>query len=398
MPEPAIYLDNNATTPMVAEVIEAMEACARCQHANPASQHRPGREARNILESARDRIAELLGATVGSREADQLIFTSGATEANNLALCGLAGSPPGRVILSAIEHPSIWRVGEFLAQQGFEVQTLPVDCHGLVRLDRLEDLVDEQTRLVSVMYANHETGILQPIAEVAAICNRFGVPLHTDAVQAVGKLKIDFTSMGVDALTLSGHKFHGPGGIGGLLLRSGTQLQPMLRGGHQQGAMRPGTESVEPAVGMRVALESAIQKNLSGAHPLEAMRDSLEAKLCASLPDVIIHCRELDRAPHTCQISFLGADRQAVVMALDQAGIAVATGTACESGASEVSRTLLAMGCEPALLDTSIRLSVGSLNTMGEMDLAAQRIAAKIRHLREVNRRRRPIEAARRGV
>jgi cysteine desulfurase len=149
---------------------------------------------------------------------------------------------------------------------------------------------------------------------------------------------------------------------------------------------------------MRVALESAIQKNLSGAHPLEAMRDSLEAKLCASLPDVIIHCRELDRAPHTCQISFLGADRQAVVMALDQAGIAVATGTACESGASEVSRTLLAMGCEPALLDTSIRLSVGSLNTMGEMDLAAQRIAAKIRHLREVNRRRRPIEAARRGV
>jgi len=398
MLEPTIYLDNNATTPIAAEAIEAMAQCARCQHGNPASQHKPGREARKILESARDRIAQLLGATVGTTGADRLIFTSGATEANNLALCGLAGSPPGRVILSAIEHPSIWRVGEFLAQQGFDVQTLPVDCHGLVRLNLLEDLVNEQTRLVSIMYANHETGVLQPIREVAALCKRFDVPLHTDAVQAVGKLAIDFTSMGIDALTLSGHKFHGPGGIGGLLLRSDTQLQPMLRGGHQQDALRPGTESVELVIGMHVALECAIQKNLSGVNPLTVMRDHLETRICALLSDVVIHCRQVDRSPHTSQISFLGADRQAVVMALDQAGIASATGTACESGASETSRTLLAMGCGPALLNTAVRLSVGSLNTTPEMEMAAQRIAAKIRHLRGVNNHLEPIEAARRGV
>ncbi len=398
MLETAIYLDNNATTPIASEVLEAMAQCARCQHGNPASQHQPGREARTILEAARDQVARLLGATVDSREPDRLIFTSGATEANNLALCGLAGPPPGRVILSAIEHPSIWRVGEFLAQQGFDVQTLPVDCHGLVCLEQFESLLNEQTRLVSIMYANHETGVLQPITEIAALCKRFNVPLHTDAVQVAGKMAIDFTSMGVDALTLSSHKFHGPAGIGGLLLRSGTPLQPMLRGGHQQGALRPGTESIELAVGMHAALDFSIQKNLSGTNPLMVMRDGLEEKLCALLPDVVIHCRGVGRAPHTSQISFLGADRQAVVMALDQAGIAVATGTACESGASEPSRTLLAMGCGPAYLDTAVRLSVGSLNTAQELGVAARRIAAKITHLREVNNRRQPIEAARRGA
>jgi len=398
MSDTLIYLDNNATAPIVPEVSEAMSECARCQHANPASQHRPGRRARRILEDARETVAQRLGAKITTGTAARLIFTSGATEANNLALYGLAGSPPGRIILSAIEHPSVWRAGEFLAQQGFDVRTLAVDRQGVVRLDLLADLIDEQTRLVSVIWANHETGALQPLVELAAICKRFGVLLHTDAVQAAGKIPIAFDQLGIAALTISAHKFHGPPGIGALLLRHDTPLQPLLRGGFQQGGLRPGTESVELAVGLQVALDRSLDHNLSDEKPLASLRDQLEQRLCELLPDLVIHSRQVARSPHTSQISFLGTERQAVVMALDQVGVACATGTACESGSSEPSRTLLAMGCEQTLLESAVRLSVGTLNTASEMDRAAERIAAKIKQLRRLNNRYREAEPARRGV
>lgn len=396
MSESVIYLDNNATTPMAAAVAEAMDQCARCQHANPASQHEPGRRARRMLENTRDTIIELLGGRSGGTDPDRLIFTSGATEANNLALLGMAGSVPGRVLLSAIEHPSVSRAAGFLAARGFEVRLLPVDRHGNVRLDQLVDLINEQTRLVSVIWGNHETGVLQPIKNIADVCREFGIPLHTDAVQVAGKIPITFRELGMAALTISSHKFHGPKGIGGLLLRPDTTVQPILYGGFQQAGLRPGTQSVELAIGMKVALELGVYQDGAIMHTLRSMRERLEKILCENLPGTIIHSQGTSRVPHTSLISFSGCDRQAVVMALDQVGIACATGSACESGSTELSPTLLAMGCDRSLVRSAIRLSVGNHNTVDEIDEAARRIVATIKHLRQVNCRSVGVEAARR--
>ena len=254
-PEP-LYLDHNSTTPIDARVVEAMERCWREGLANPASQHFAGRRARRAIEEAREGIAEILGANVSGMQADRLIFTSGGTEANNLALLGLteAAADGGQVIISAIEHPSITAAAEVLQRRGVDVQKLPVDANGVVQLGALEELLAKPTALVSVMLANNETGVLQPVAEIAQACAARGITMHTDAVQAVGKVPVHFRELGVSALTMAAHKFHGPLGIGALLLRHETQLAPQLWGGFQQSGLRPGTEPVALAVGMHKAL------------------------------------------------------------------------------------------------------------------------------------------------
>ncbi len=388
-----IYIDHNATAPLLPEVIEAMAACDRAGYANPASQHAPGRRARQVLEDAREGIAELLGAKPGN-PADQLIFTSGGTEANNLALTGLLPrAPAGRgvsLVVSAIEHPSVSETADHWEQQGVRVDRLGVDRQGVVRLDELECLLTaaagkNPVGLVSVMLANNETGVIQPVREIATLVHAHAALVHTDAVQMVGKLPVRFRELGVDALTFSAHKFHGPRGIGGLLLRAGVPLKPLMFGGFQQAGLRPGTESVTLAVGMHAALKAWAAEADQRAERLTAIRDRFEQRLREAGLNIEIHGTPSARLPHTSNISFLGFNRQSLMMAFDLAGIACSTGSACASGASDPSPCLVAMGVGEAAWDSALRFSWGALSRMAEADAAADRIFNVCKNLEKMS-------------
>jgi cysteine desulfurase len=382
-----IYLDNNATTPMLPEVADAMAACRRDAFANPASQHGPGRRARALLEEAREGIGELVGARTTGMAADRVIFTSGGTESNNLALRGLGSSDRRRLIVSAIEHPSIAGTAEQLRQQGQPVDVLPAGADGVVRADLLSDRIDDDTRLVSIMLGNNETGVLQPVERIAEIAHEREALVHTDAVQVVGKLPVDFQRLGVDALTCAAHKFHGPRGIGALIVRHGTPLQPLLLGGFQQAGLRPGTESVELAVGMFEALRVWHRQRDARRVHLTDLRDRLESGLRAEFAEVVVVGEPVERLPHTSCVAFPGVDRQALAMALDLAGVAISTGSACASGSSEPSATLVAMGCDRAVIAGAIRLSVGACTTRAEVDSALGRIVSVAKNLQARKKR-----------
>jgi cysteine desulfurase len=373
-----IYLDHNATTPTRPEVIEAVAEAWHQGLANPASQHRPGQKARQALEDAREGIAALLGADLSCPQADRLVFTSGGTEANNLAVLGIAraraGGVPGQVIVSAIEHASVLEPAEHLLEARWRLDTLGVTGDGVVRVDALGALLSPQTALVSVMLGNHETGVLQPVEEIAGICRGAGVPVHTDAVQAAGKRPVDFRTLGVDALSVAAHKFQGPLGIGALLLRYGTPLAPLLFGGHQQSGARPGTESVALAVGMFTALRLWRQEQDEHARRLTSLRERFERGLQAGYPALVVHGRSVSRLPHVSNVAFPGLDGQVLLMALDLAGVACSVGSACSSGSTELSPTLLAMGLSKPLVASSLRFSLGATTTEEEIDEAVSRI------------------------
>lgn len=383
-----IYLDNNATTAVLPAVAAAMTEVYAAGYANPASQHQSGQRARRVLEEIRQQIADLLGAETAGIQTDRLIFTSGGTEANNLALQGLCGKPGSNIIISAIEHPSVVSVAEHLAERGYEVRRLPVDRTGVVLLDRLDDLIDQHTSLVSVMLGNHETGVLQPVRKIAENCSSAGVPMHTDAVQAVGKLPVNFRELGVAAMSFSAHKLHGPVGIGGLLLRSDVTPAPLLFGGFQQGAIRPGTEAPALARGMLTAMLLAHDEGEKRWQRMASLRDRLESTLHREIPEVVINGAGADRLPHTSSVSFPGLDRQAVVMALDLAGVACSTGSACASGSSDPSPVLLAMGLAPEVVEGSIRISLSALTTANEIDAVVSRIVRVYAGLRQPYRPR----------
>jgi cysteine desulfurase len=312
---PADLLDHNSTTPIDPRVVEAM---ARAWHdcgANPASQHAPGRKARRMLEEAREGIAELLGAKTGGMDADQVIFTSGGTEANNLALFGLAGEHGARVIVSMTEHPSIHVTADELDDNlRYDVHAYRVQFNGLVRFDHLTGLLAPHTSLVSLMLANNETGVIQPLAKIASLCHSQNILFHTDAVQAVGKIPVSFAELGVDAMTVTPHKFHGPLGIGALVLRRGVRIKPRLFGGFQQGALRPGTESVALAVGFHEALKLAIGELPERAERMRFLRDEMERSLREVFPtdsEFVIIGEAAARLPNTSNVSFPRLDRQA---------------------------------------------------------------------------------------
>ena len=375
-----LYFDNNATTPLLPAVSDAMNACRLAGFANPASQHGPGRAARRRLEAARERITTLLGGQTAGLTPDRLIFTSGGTEANSLALRGLssaASTPPRRSIVSTIEHPSIAATADQMEQEGFTMDRLEVDFDGVVSAKHLSELLERpgEVGVVSIMLGNNETGVLQPIAEIARFCHDRGVPFHTDAVQAVGKIEVDFQDLGVSALSFSGHKFHGPVGIGGLLVREGVSLTPQILGGHQQAGFRAGTESVELAVGMEAALEAWHTERVERPQRLAQLRDRLEGSLCETIPSMVIIGEKAPRLPHTSCIAFPGLDRQALMMALDLAGVACSTGSACASGSSEPSPVLLAMGRLNSEVGGALRLSLGAPTTEAEVDEAVRRIS-----------------------
>jgi cysteine desulfurase len=370
-----IYLDHNATTPLDPRVLDAMLPYFRSDFGNPASAHASGRQARRALENARETVSRLLGA-----EPDEVIFTSGATEANNLALTGLIHPGSGALLASPIEHPSIVEPLGRLARRGVNIRWLPVDEQGKVGEADFAAALDENVRLVTIMLANNETGVIQPVARLAALLARQGA-FHCDAVQAVGRVPVSFRELNVTSLSLSAHKFHGPKGIGALLVRRKTKLEPLLWGGHQQGGRRPGTEPVALGVGLAVALELAYAEMSARLEKVLSLRRAFLQALAPAKPWVI-NGPETDGVAHTLNISFLDCQADALLMNCDLVGIACSTGSACSSGSLLPSPVLQAMKVSPERLHSAMRFSLGHELTLDEITEAGGKIAAIVKRLR----------------
>ena len=357
-----IYLDHAATTPVRAEVRAAMEPFFDARFGNPSSTHRWGREARAALDEARERIAQVLGA-----EPDEICFTSGGTEGDNLAILGgwRARRSEGRnaVVTSAIEHKAVLGAVHEAALEGAEERMVPVGPDGIVDRRAFGDLMRDDVAVCSVMWVNNEIGTVQPVPELAAEANAKGAMFHTDAVQAFGKVPIDAKTVPFDMLTISGHKIGAPKGIGATFIRRGTPLRPLLHGGSQDRGRRPGTENVAFAVGLARAVELASSEREEKCARLGAMRDRLEAGLLARVPDAVVHGQGSPRAPHITNISVPGTDSESLLMALDLAGVACSSGSACQSGNVDPSHVLAALGVPRELAISAVRMSLGSLTT-----------------------------------
>jgi cysteine desulfurase len=374
----AIYLDHNSTTAVLPEVVEAMRPYQSVTFGNPASAHQFGRRARQALESARERVAELLDA-----QPDEVLFTSGATEANNLAIFGLAGIGPFAIIASPIEHPSIAEPLQELKRRGADLRFLPVDAPGKVLAADIKQLLGEQVSLVTCMLVNNETGAVQPVAELCELTNAECGPaaFHCDAVQAVGKMPVSFRQLGVSTLSLSAHKFGGPRGVGALMIRRNQRLKPVIRGGHQQKGLRPGTEAVDLAVGLATGLELACKSLASRAAHVALLRQTFLAQLKATASPMVVNGPE-DALPYALNISFPGCRADALLMKLDLADVACSTGSACSSGSLLPSPTLRAMGCGEEVLTSAMRFSFSWTQSRAEILEAAGRISEAVRHCR----------------
>lgn len=375
-----IYLDHSATTPLRREVRKAMSPFLLRNFGNPSSAHELGLAARQKVEESRARVAGLLGA-----QPDEIVFTSGGTESDNLALLGVVGDQAqgAHIITSAIEHPAVISSSSQLEQKGARVTRVPVDHHGLVDLDQLEQALDAQTRLVSVMLVNNEVGTIQPLREIAALCRRRGALLHTDAVQAVGKMNVRVDELGVDLLSLSAHKLCGPKGIGALYVRRGTALSPLFHGGHQEGQQRAGTENVAGVVGLTRAMELAINELETFRGRTLSMRSSLESGLLQRMDPIQINGHPDLRLPNISNISFPGVDAGELLLLLDRQGIAVSSGSACTSRDREPSHVLEAMGLSPEESLSAIRFSLGHSNQQRDVDYLLGVLPALVDRLRQ---------------
>ncbi len=361
MPAP-IYLDHAATTPVRPEVLDAMQPYFGARFGNPSSTHRWGREARAALDEARERVARCLGA-----HPDEVCFTSGGTEADNLAVLGpwRARRDAGRnvIVSSPIEHKAILAAVHAAGREGAEERFADVTAAGTVSIEAFERLVDARTALCTVMWINNEIGTIQPIDTLVDRAKARGALFHTDAVQAFGKVTIDARVIPFDLLTISGHKFGAPKGIGAIFIRRGTALEPLMHGGSQDRGRRPGTENVAAAVGLARAAELALDEHDAECTRLSALRDALERALVDLIPDAVVHGRGAPRAPHILNISVPGTDSESLLMALDLAGVAASSGSACQSGSITPSHVLSAIGVAPDLASAAIRLSLGALTT-----------------------------------
>lgn len=375
-----IYLDNNATTQIDPRVVDRMHELMQMRLANPSSQHAAGRVARQIVEHARDSILKQCGGRTVGMASDQLLFTSGGTESNNLAVLGLSEQRPGAIVVSSIEHPSVLAAAEYAATQGREIRYLSCTIDGVICIDKLEEWLANQSTygpiaLVSIMLANNETGVMQNVRAAAARCRQEGVLIHTDAVQVLGKSDLDFASLDVDALTITAHKLHGPVGIGALLLRHGVSLRPQSFGGFQQLGLRPGTEMPVLAGGFETAVFNAKAHMPERVVRMRSLRDALQDRILAAVPNALAIGSQSNRLPHTLSIAFPGVDRQALQLALDMAGIACSTGSACASGSSQASHVLEAMGLDRELVRGGIRFSVSAETTAEEIDETVAKIS-----------------------
>lgn len=383
-----VYLDHNATTPLDRRVLEAMLPILESGFGNPSSLHWFGQRARGAVEDARAQVAALIGASPS-----EIVFTGSGTEADNMALRGVAGAakdPRRKIVHTAVEHHAVIHTARALQEEGWPVETVRVGQDGVLDLDSLRAVVDDATALVSVMLANNETGVMQPLSEVVKIAKARGALVHCDAVQAAGKVPLDVSALGVDLLALSAHKFYGPKGVGVLYIRRGTRLRAWARGGAQERNRRPGTENVAGIVGLGRAATLAREELRAEAPRLQALRDRLEHKLFA-IPGTRRN-GEGPRVPNTTNVSFEGIEAESLLMALDLMGIAVSTGAACAAGAVEPSHVLRGMGLPVERVQASIRFSLGRSTTEVQVDRAAAAVAEAV----ERQRSRTPAHSARR--
>ncbi len=373
----SIYLDHNATTHPDPEVRALMDDYMDSRYGNPSAIHREGRTAKAAIEEARRKVARLLGCT-----ARRIVFTGGGTEANNQVIKSLAlakGNGKKRLITSSIEHPSILKICGWLEKYGFDVTSLPVNSYGRVRPEDLEEALTEDTFLVTIMTANNETGSLQPIAELAGIAHRRGVLFHTDAVQAAGKIPLDVETLGVDFLTLSGHKFHGPKGVGVLYVRKGIELEPLLHGGDQEGGLRAGTENTVGIAGVGKAAELAEERFPDMDHRIRILRDRLHEGIRRLIPEAKLNGDPEYRLPNTLNVSLPGIRGEAMVLALDRKGVFISSGSACRAGSPKPSHALLNMGLSEEEAHCALRISLGAGNTETQIDQTIERMEEVIR-------------------
>ncbi len=380
-----VYLDNNATTPVLPEVFEAMRPYFVEHFGNASSIHRHGQETRAAVERARESVANLLGCRPA-----EVVFTSGGTEADNLAIFGLV-RPGDHIITSTIEHHAVLNTCKHLQQQGIEVTFVPVDGRCLVDPDDVRRALRPNTKLVTIMMANNETGVLQPVTEIGKICAEADVYFHTDAVQAASKVPIKVNEIGCDLLSISGHKFHAPQGVGALYVRKGTTLEPRFFGGSHERSRRAGTENVPGIVGLGKAAEIALKGFEAGEdRQVGALRDHLEDAILDAVDAAAVNGADVNgnatpRVPNTTNIYFDHIEGEALIIALDLKGLAVSTGAACSSGAIEPSHVLTAMGLRPERARASIRFSLGKQNSTADVDFAVQLVPGSVARLRELS-------------
>ena len=367
------YFDHNATTPVSPEVLAAMLPAMTEVYGNASSVHHFGQAARQKLDESRRRVAAMLGAT-----ADEIVFTSGGTEADNLALLGVAQL--GHAITTTIEHSAVLNASDQLVS----VTKVRVDSRGVVDPDDIRRALRPNTKIISVMHANNELGVIQPIAEIAKIAHEFGLVMHSDGVQATGKLPVKVAELGVDLYSLSGHKFYAPKGVGAMYVRKGTRLAPMIHGGHHEHNLRAGTENVPGAVGLGRAAQWIMDEGPNEWMREAALRDRLEQGLLDRIPDSHVNGAGAPRTPNTTNLRFDGIDSDALLIALDLKGFAVSSGSACSSGATEPSHVLTAIGLTHDQARSSLRFSLGRSNSVEEVDALIGAVAECVMHLRKL--------------
>jgi cysteine desulfurase len=381
--ERAIYVDHAATTRPAAEVVEAMRPYFEERFGNASSVHGRGEAAREAIEVARERVADLIDAAP-----EEVVFTASGSEANNLALQGamhLATAERARLVVSAIEHPSVLETARHLATQGMAVTVVPVGADGVVNLERLRAALGPDVALLSVMLVNNETGVIQPIEQVATLAHAAGARLHVDAVQAIGKLPVSMTALGADLLTLAGHKFHGPLGAAALIVRRRTRLMPLVHGGHQERSRRAGTENLPGIVGLGVAAARAATRLGPELQRIESLGDRLLAGLEAEVPGTWLHGDRERRVRSVVNVGFEGVDGEAVLHELDLAGITVSTGSACSAASPGPSHVLVAMGRSAEEAHASVRFSLGEANQDQDVETIVRETRSVIARLRALS-------------
>lgn len=378
-----VYLDNSATTRVAPEVLEAMMPYFSEEYGNASSIHTFGQRARAAVEEARGKVADLLNA-----DPKEIVFTSGGTESDNTAIRGVLEHPKAKgkhVITTNIEHHAVIELCKELEKYGYKVTYVPVDSDGLVDPKAIEDAITPETALISVMHANNEIGTIQPIAEIAEIARRHNVLLHTDAVQSIGKIKVDVKELGVDLLSMSGHKIHAPKGIGVLYIKKGTKLRPLLVGGPHERSRRAGTENVAAIVGLGRACELAADHIGTMQGRVRALRDKLENGILSGVPNTVLNGHKERRVPNITNISFEFVEGEGMTISLDLKGVAVSTGSACSSGALEASHVITALKRAPELAQGSIRFSLSRYTTEEEIDYTLKVVPEVVERLREMS-------------
>lgn len=373
----SIYFDNNATTPLFLDVLQSMADAFVHGFANPGSQHSYGREARRILEDGRELIAGILNA-----DASEVIFTSGGTESINMAIHGFTFGRTGAIAVTAGEHPATLMACERARQNGWQIVTLAVDSQGRLDESQWSSLPWNDLKLVCVIMAHNETGVIQDVSRLAQLCRQHGAALLLDAVQAVGKTAVDFQTLDATALAFGAHKFHGPRGVGGLILKRGVKIAPFLEGGHQEHGRRAGTEAVPLIAGMAKALQVWADESKLRSDKIRAMRDHLQRELKTRCAPVVVHSADAPRLPNTLSIAFPGIPGEVMLVNLHLVGIACSLGSTCASGSAEAAPSLLAMGLDPDVCKSSVRFSLSYLNTDEEVNEAANRIEAVVNRIR----------------